>query len=334
MRILLTGASGYLGNQLMASWLADPEVEKIIAIDLKDPGPLFTRENTKIHFIKANIADLDLDKELEGFLPIDVVAHAAYLIRTPYFKKNKDFQRHSNFKGAENIFRFALRNKVGRLIHFSSVAVYGAEKGNTLGRPFQESDAMREEAIQYGKDKKLIEKELEKLIPEYHVPTKVFILRIGSVTGPFGKIVKKEGLLRFFRSFLPFIPVTNKNSARQFIHEDDLIDAVRHCSTAESFSNNFYRFNLAPSGFITFKEAAKYLGKKILPVPHFVARIFFFFVWHLSLGKIPVPPGVIKSYSFPIVVDGSKITSSGFNYQYSCLDALLAIKGRFKDLTS
>ncbi|MBI3589560.1 MAG: NAD-dependent epimerase/dehydratase family protein [Candidatus Liptonbacteria bacterium] len=333
MKILLTGASGYLGSLLIDSWLNDDRVEKIIAVDLKDPK-FFDPHHPKVHFIKNNLADLDLEKVLAEFAPIDAVLHAAYLIRTPYFAADRKSQIRSNFVGAENAFKFALRNNVGKLIHFSTVAVYGALPKNNLLRPFTEKDDLNEESIAYGRDKKMIEKDLIELVQKYRSPAEVAVLRIGSVTGPFLTYrAQKRGLQSFFRGFLPFIPITSSESVRQFVHEDDIVSAINFCLFT-NFGEKFLTFNLAPQGYLTFKEIAKTLGKRTLPIPQFLTSLVFWCLWHLSLGHVPTPPGVISSYSYPILVDGSKICSYGFRYEFNCLDSFLGLKGKFKNLKS
>ena len=332
MKILLTGGSGYIGSQLVYSWLPDDRVEKIIIVDLQKPHFLFDENDPKIHFIKNNLADIDLEKVLEEFTPIDVVVHAAYLIRTPYFKKAIEFQNRSNFVGAENSFRYALRNNIPRLVHFSTVAAYGANPQNNLSQLFKEGDELREVHIKYGVDKKNIEHNLEELVSKYHAGTIVSALRVGSVSGPFGKyVVKKKGLLSFFRGILPFIPVTSGHSARQFVHEDDVVSAVNLCVFG-NLENKFNVFNIAPNGYLTFRDIAKFLGKKTLAIPRPIVAFMFFIIWHLSFGKIPTPPSVINSYSFPIIVDGSKICLYGFQYKYSCLEAFASLKGKFSNL--
>lgn len=329
MKILLTGASGYIGSQLVSSWLEDKNIEKIIAIDVKKPRFLWSENHPKIHFIQKNLADIDLSREVSDLSPIDVVVHAAYFIRTPYFKKDLEYQQHSNFGGAENIFEFALKNEVKKLVHFSTVAIYGAHAKNELNNLFTEEDKAGENTIAYGRDKKTIEESLSRIFEKHHPRTEVICLRVGSVSGPFlQNIVKKTGLMSFMKGIIPFLPITNKKSARQYVHEDDVISAVNFWLTHNT-EPKIIPLNLAASGFFTFEEIAKILKKKTIHVPHSLARLFFFLTWHLSFGKIPTPPGVINSYSYPIIVDGTKITKFGFAYKYNSTDALLAAKGKF-----
>ncbi len=62
-----------------------------------------------------------------------------------------------------------------------------------------------------------------------------------------------------------------------------------------------------------------------------MVRIAFFLQWHLTRGKIPSGPSAWKSYSYPIAVDGSKITKLlGYEYQYAGLDAFKYTDGAYE----
>lgn len=330
MKILITGSSGYIGSLLVSSWLSNPEIEKIIAIDSKEPKPLYSKNNPKIQFIKSDIADADLDSINEK---IDAVVHTAYIIRKPYSRKGAQNQERSNFGGAENVFNFAFKNNTSKLIHFSSVAVYGANSENSLDRKFTESDPIGETQIAYGVDKAIIERKLENMIRKFNPSSKVgsasggktqvISIRLGSVTGPFLKnVVKKSGLQSYLRVF-PFVPVTHDEGARQFIHEDDVVNAINFF-LEDKIKDKYSIFNLAPEGYLTFKDMANLSNKITLKIPKPLAKLAFNLMWHLSLGKIPSAPGTINSYSYPILVDGSKVSKIGFEYKYNSKEAFLA----------
>jgi hypothetical protein len=72
------------------------------------------------------------------------------------------------------------------------------------------------------------------------------------------------------------------------------------------------------------------VGKHILPVYPWMVRLAFFVFWHLSRGKVPTGKGAWKGYSYPIVVDGSKVTRMlGYTYQHEGLDAFYYTDGLY-----
>ncbi len=332
MKIFITGGSGYIGSLLIDSWLGNPEIEKIIALDVKAPRFLWNVNNPKIHFIQKNLADINLEEELKSFGSVDVVIHAAYFIRTPYFKKALAYQQHSNFDGAKNIFEFCFKNNIKKLIHFGTVASYGACPENSLEKKFKESDNLIEKAIAYGRDKKIIEENLSQFFEVRKSATDVVVLRLGSVSGPFLiKTVKKVGLLSFFRGLSPAIPITGEFSARQYIHEDDVVSAVNFLIKKESQEERINVYNLAANCFLTFREISSLLKKKAIKIPFSLANLVFRIFWNLSCGLVPTPPNVINSYTFPIIVNNSKLVTSGFKYKFNCQESLLGSAGKFSD---
>jgi hypothetical protein len=76
---------------------------------------------------------------------------------------------------------------------------------------------------------------------------------------------------------------------------------------------------------------AKAVGKKTLPVQPWMVRIAFFVFWHLTRGKVPTGPGAWRGYSYPIAVDGSKVSRElGYTYQYACFDAFYYTDGVYE----
>lgn len=333
MNLLLTGSSGYLGTLLIDSWINDPNIEKIIAIDIRPPRFLDHTEHPKVQFIAGNVADLDFKKVLSSYPLIDAIVHTAYFIKTPYFKSAIRFQDHSNFFGLENLLKFSIENKIPQFIHFGTVASYGAKPDNTIHNRFLESTVLREDQIKYGQDKKIIEEKISELLnSSAPSATKVTIFRIGSVSGPFlQNVVKKTGLMSFFRGSFPVIPVVSVQSARQYIHEEDVVGAVNFILEKKP-ADSLTIFNLAARDVFTFKDIAELLGKRVIKIPFALANLAFNLLWHLSLGKIPTPPKVINSYSYPIIVDGNKLSSFGYEYRYNGKEALLGSAGKFSKL--
>lgn len=354
MNIFITGASGYIGGMLVDRFAKDSKVTHITALDMKPLPNLAIRlpSGNRIAFVQHNLGDSGWEeKVLEHGMP-DVVIHAAYVIRQAYGKK-REWQIKSNITAAERVFDFVFKNKIPRLIHFSTVASYGALPQNSVSYKFRESDLLRETNYLYGADKKIIEEKLKKM---FHASpassneagragsmTQVLVVRPCAVTGPLGQNqFRRFGLLQMIKYGLPVVPITGHESARQFVHEDDVWEAVKLMAGSPRFASEaggrilgrYEIFNLAPPEFLLLKDMAKEIGKVSVMVPPAVVKVLFALMWHLSQGRLPTVPAGVNSYTYPIVVDGSKIAKCGFQYRYTARDALKADKGYYSQRPS
>ena len=329
MKIFITGTSGYIGGMLADRFDENPEVEKIIALDMKAPSNLAIRllSSNRIAFVQHNLGDPGWEEKVLAEGRPDLVIHCAYVIREGYGKK-RAWQIKSNVTAAERVFDFVSKNKIPRLIHFSTVASYGALPENSTNYKFKESDSFREEKYLYGVDKKIIEEKLKAAFYAFSA-TQVLVFRPCAITGPRGQFAfKRFGLLRAMKFGLPVVPVTGPDSARQFVHEDDIWDAVRFMAGGGA-SSKYEILNIAPADFFLLKDMAKEIGKLSIRVPMRLGKLCFGALWHLSRGRIPTVPAGINSYTYPIIVDGSKITNYGFKYQYTGREALKADRGYY-----
>ncbi len=344
--LFITGAAGYVGGMLCDQFSKRDDVVKIIALD-KDPMPELLRGNPKVRWVQANCADSTWQAAVEAEKP-DVVIHPAWQIREMYGEKKKQWRW--NVDGSIAVFEFAFsHNFVKKLIYFSTVSSYGAEPTNTLDQRFFESDPFRENVYLYGVEKRVVEERLKDMFAsrkERGSPLpQVFILRPAAITGPRGRFMMKERfglqaalsgklstsfihrLISLMVSFVPAPPLW----LRQFIHEDDVADIVDLISF-KGLDGEYEVFNICPPGApVLAKDMAKAVGKRVLPVPPFLVRIAFFLFWHLTRGRVPTSRGGWKFYSFPVAVDGSRITKRyGFTYRCASLDAFRKTAGRYE----
>lgn len=336
MKIFITGGAGYVGGMLVERFLRSANFEGVFVVDRQEP-PEELRRQPKLQWARADLADSSWQAKAEAFGP-DVVVHCAFLIRQGYGNKFNDQER-SNLEGSRNVFNFCFSHPVKKFIHFSSISAYGAYPENSLTRRFREGDPLREQAFIYGLHKRLTEEDLRQLWQKEKLRfekgerkeplPQIFVVRPSSISGPRGQNTKKRfGLLKMLRERFPFVPVARPELVRQFVHEDDVEDAILFL-VEKIIPREYEILILSAPEIITGRDMAQLLGKVRLPLPRFLVKMLFVLAWHLSQGRIPTPPENMRFYAFPIVVDGSKINRFGFQYRYSSEDALLAKKGRY-----
>lgn len=336
-RILITGAAGYIGAMLCERLSELEDIEAIIGLDAK-PMPELLRGNAKVTWIAANTIETGW-REIAAAARPNVVIHAAWLIRQPYVRANS-----INIVGSDAVFDFALNApSVRKLIHFSTVSGYGARAGNTTVYRFTEDAPFLPSDFTYAEEKRIVERHLEEKFAQSGNGKQVVVLRPAAVTGPrgrsrsslFGMQAALNGTLggsftaRLVSLALNFIPVT-ADWCRQFVHEDDLTGVVT-LLVVRGLATAYSRFNVSPPGQpMTGADIAAAFRKRLIRVHPQLIRFAFFLAWHASRGRIPTPRGAWKSYCYPIVVDGSAVTTvHGYNYRYGTKDAFTEHAGHY-----
>lgn len=342
--ILITGAAGYVGAMLVEQFSSRDDVERVIGID-KEPMPEGFGDSPKLTYLETNTADTGWQDVAEAASP-DIIIHTAWQIREIY--GNRPLSWKWNIDGSDEVFDFAFETpSVKRLVHFSTVASYGAYPTNTMEHRFTEDEPFRVTDYLYAEEKRITEAHLfqkYQLAREERPDLSVSVVRPAAITGPRGRFMrirfglqaalsgqlKDTFVYRLISGMTAFVPVTPK-WLRQFIHEDDVVGIVERLSFGES-AGEYEVFNICPPGDVVLgKDMARAVGKKAITIQPWMARIPFFFFWHLTRGKVPTAQGSWKGYSYPIAVDGSKVTKKlGYTYQYPGFDAFYYTDGKYE----
>lgn len=338
--ILITGAAGYVGTMLVERFAARADVNRIIGID-KEPVPEQIAKEPKLVYLETNTAD-DWQEKAKSYHP-DIVIHCAWQIREMYGKQHIEWKW--NIDGSDKVFDFALGNGgAERLIHFSTVASYGAYPDNSAEHRYLEHEPFREMDYRYSEEKRVAEEHLAKRYEESDKHALVAIVRPAAITGPRGRYMrirfglqstlagqmKGAFIYRVISAMVAFVPVTPK-WLRQFVHEDDVVNIVEALAF-DALDFKYEAFNLCPPGAeVRGKDMAAAVGKRQLLVAPWMVRLAFFVFWHLTRGKVPTGKGAWKSYSYPIAVDGSKVTKMlGYHYKHAALDAFRYTDGTYE----
>ena len=281
MKVLITGAAGFIGSHLCERLLAGGW--NVVGVDnfddFYDPG--IKRENIKIclenpdfRLVEADIRD---SAAMDGAVgdDIDVIVHLAAKAGVRPSIEQPLLYADVNVNGTMVLLEAAKKHKIGKFVFASSSSIYG----NNRKVPFSEEDNVDFPISPYAATKKAC----ELLCHTYHhlENMSVTCLRYFTVYGPrqrpdlaihkFAKLIEQGQA----------IPVYGDGSMmRDFTYIDDIIDGT---TAAIEKCNGFNIYNLGESQPITVNdliaEIEKALGKKAIreklpPQPGDVERTY------------------------------------------------------------
>ena len=213
MKILVTGASGFIGSFIVEEALRR-DMEVWAAVRKSSSRKYLTDE--RINFIELNLSsEDDLRQQLAGH-EFDYVVHAAgatkCLHKRDFFKTNTD--------GTINLVNalITLKMPIKRFVYLSSLSIFGAIRETSPYLEIEESDIPRPNTV-YGKSKLLAEKFLDTIGNDFPY----VILRPTGVYGPREKDYFM--MAKTIKGHIDF-SVGFKHQDITFIYVQDLVQAV------------------------------------------------------------------------------------------------------------
>ncbi|MDD1628944.1 MAG: NAD-dependent epimerase [Methylococcaceae bacterium] len=228
MKILVTGAAGFIGSALTIRLLE--RGEEVVGIDnlneyydvnLKLARLERLRDYKRFKFIKLEISDRVGIEELFVREKFQRVMHLAAQAGVRYSLTNPHAYIDSNIIGFMNILEGCRHNAVEHLAYASSSSVYGA---NT-NMPFSIHDNVDHPVSLYAASKKANELMAHTYSHLYKLPTTG--LRFFTVYGPWGR--PDMSLFMFTRNILDGKPIdvfNYGNHRRDFTYIDDIVEGV------------------------------------------------------------------------------------------------------------
>ena len=229
MRILVTGAAGFIGSALSHRLLdrGDTVVGVDNLNDYYDPSLKKARlkrlqDKAEFEFVKVDIADRVAMAELFDGTAYDAVVNLAAQAGVRYSIENPHAYIDANIVGFCNILEGCRHNNVKHLVYASSSSVYGA---NTK-LPFSENDNVDHPVSLYAASKKANELMAHTYSHLYGLPTTG--LRFFTVYGPWGR--PDMALFLFTKAILAGEPIevfNNGDMVRDFTYIDDIVEGVK-----------------------------------------------------------------------------------------------------------
>lgn len=312
MKILVTGASGYIGNRTIEFLLQQDWVTAIVGTDVKESK----LQHPNYTFYKKDIRDKMNDLfEKEDF---DTILHAAYVL-TPIH--DKALMEDINKNGTKNILNAAVKAKVKQVVYLSSTTCYGFHPDNDQPLTEDNSPLRGNDDFIYAKNKKEIENMIRAFKKE-NPALLITTLRPCFVVGP----GFKNPMAEHFKKKLVLLPAVKKSW--QYVHEDDLVNVIALMIKERKGGT----YNVTGDGSMTFKEMIKALGNIILPVPWALIFPLNNLAWHLRLSFVTkFPSSAMRMMIHPWIASNEKLKKdTGYQFKYDTKSAFLDFVGSLK----
>jgi dTDP-glucose 4,6-dehydratase len=125
MRLLVTGAAGFIGSNFVRYWLEQRPDDHVVAYDLLTYAGV--RENVPegVAFIHGDIADLELAEQALAEHELDVVVNFAAESHNSLAVQDPALFARTNVLGTQQLLEASRRQGVRRFHHISTCEVYG-----------------------------------------------------------------------------------------------------------------------------------------------------------------------------------------------------------------
>lgn len=229
--VLVTGAAGFIGSNLVKRLFRDYKDIKVVGIDsvtdyydvnikyerLKEIESL----NRDWTFVKASIADRDVVNDLFDKYHFSVVVNLAAQAGVRYSITNPDAYIESNLIGFYNILEACRHHEVEHLVYASSSSVYGSNKKV----PYSTDDKVDNPVSLYAATKKSNELMAHAYSKLYNIPSTG--LRFFTVYGPAGRPdMAYFGFTNKLREGKTIQIFNYGNCKRDFTYVDDIVEGV------------------------------------------------------------------------------------------------------------
>lgn len=214
MRLLITGAGGFIGQHIAAKLIGDGHEVHLVG----SPKTIFSeqleQQAASVHSI--DISEPDEFEHLSKIVSLDAVIHCAGIAHR-FGKTDESVYSKINVEGTVNVMNFAAGKNAAHVIHFSSVLVYGRRDDKnviTESTPVAPYDA-------YGESKLKSEEKAAEICKSKDIDLTILrpapVLGKGS-KGNFGRLVSAVAKKRF-------VKIGAGKNRKSFVYVEDIAEA-------------------------------------------------------------------------------------------------------------
>ena len=269
--VAITGASGYIGRQVVAALVADRrEVRTIVAIDVRPPSAAERLDG--VEYVEMDVRSADFGA-LFRRCGTDLVVHLAAIV-TPGPGTSRQLEYEVDVLGTRNVLEGCAAAAVRKLVYTSSGAAYGYHADNPEW--LREEDALRgNPEFAYSDHKRLVEEMLAGWRSS-HPDLAQLILRPGTILGAdahnqITDMFDRACVLGIRGAASPFV----------IVWDQDVVGAILHGIHAGGTGI----YNLAGDGTIGLEEIARQLGKPYVALPAIVVECALHLLHRLGLSQ-------------------------------------------------
>ena len=295
-RVLVTGLGSFWGGRVAKALEADPTVDVIVGLDIKEPQvelkrTEYVRSDENYSILSRIVAATQVDTIVHTFLVVDSTQMRA---RTMH---------EINVIGTMNLFAAATDSSVRNVVVKSSAYVYGSHPRDPVW--FTE-DTPRQDLPRHRVERSLTE--VESYVHDFAVDNPhvaVSMLRFSNVLGteistPLSKMLGA-----------PVVPsIFGFDPRFQFVHEDDVIRAVLFVLDRDLAGI----YNVAGAGLLPWSEVAAICGKRTVALPPMARGVIAAGLRRLGLD---IPPEVVDLLTYGRGIDNSRLRRAGFEYTHT-----------------
>jgi nucleoside-diphosphate-sugar epimerase len=246
MKVLVTGANGFIGSNLCKSLIQSGQI--VVGLVRESSDLTFLEDLPDLHILRGDITKKD--SLIAGMEDVAVVFHAAGYVSDWGLWENF---RKANVEGVHNVMEAALYCNVKRVVHISSVSVYGlpggvniAENARLVPRPNDPYITTKTEgeqlALSYNSDR-----------------LSVTIIRPATVYGPNDRITTLKLIPSILSRHFGYVDGGKRIMAPVYI--DNLVQLIILAGENEKTQNQIY--NAVDDDKISWKQYTEWMCEEL-----------------------------------------------------------------------